>query len=377
MAKGHTRWRGQSVQVMVYVGGGRYDTSTVQWQGSKKATQQAADRLLRQMLDDVDDGRAAGPDTTVAQLARRWTRHAEPEWTPRTVETYGMCVRLYILPTLGERKVRDIKAGDLDDLYSTLRGQGLSPATIRKVHVILRGMFGSAVRWRIIGHNPLLEAKPPRVPRAEIEPPAAAELLSLLELAAVTDEPLHSFLIVAADTGARRGEVCGLRWSKVDLDAGELVIDRAIIDTKAGTVEKDTKTHQARRVALGAPAIAALRAQRARAEEKAASVGVTIARDAYVFSQREDATTPWRPHGVTARFRRLRTKAGMPTVRLHDLRHAMATEWLAEGVDPRTVMGRLGHASLQTLTRYSHFQAAKDRDAAGRMGQRLSAPPAG
>lgn len=396
MAKGHTRWRGQSIEVLVHVGGGKYRSRTVRWQGSKKATKDAADVMLRRLLDELDAG-AAGPDVTVRQLVARWRRHAEPDWSPTTRAAYDSYLRLHILPALGDKKVGEVRPADLDDFYATLRthiactfkpqkddpkcavcGQTraagthkpLSAASIGKVHVILRRAFAEAVRWRWITSNPVAAARPPKIAKHELTPPSAAEVRKLLELATLD---LRCFLVLAADTGARRGELCALRWSAIDLDAGEVVIDRAVVLDDGKVVEKDTKTHQARRLALGAPAVAALREHRTRVLERAMKAGARIGPDGYLFATDETGQTPWRPDGATRRFMTLRKKAGLPNVRLHDLRHALITDWLAAGVDARTVMGRVGHASLQTLTRYAHFVAAADREAADRLGNRHAA----
>lgn len=368
--KGHTRWRGQSIEVLVYRGKGKYVSRTVKWQGTKKATTDEADRVLRKLLDQLDAGHHKGPKSTVAAMIERWRHQSEPEWSPSTVAAYDSYLRNHILPALGDMKVGAVQGSDIDDLYATLRRKKLKASSIAKVHVILRRAFSEAVRWEWIPVSPVTKARAPKVQRTELAPPNAKDVGKLLDLAAKQDAALFTFLAVAADTGARRGEVCALRWSNVDLESGELVIDRAIGITKGGVVEKDTKTHQARRVALGAPCLAAVKEHRKRMVERALKVGVSLAPTAYVFSSHADSLTPWRPDVVTARFGRLRTKAKLPTVRLHDLRHALITDWLAAGVDARTVMGRVGHANLTTLTRYAHFVEAQDKEAAKRLGDR-------
>lgn len=386
MADGHVRWRGQSVEVRVHAGGGRYVTRTVPWQGNRTATLRAAGRERRRLLDELDVGGHAGPGATVAQLVARWRRHAEPDWSPTTRAAYGSYLAHHVLPALGGLKVIDVQPSTIDDLYADLRAKGLAPASIGKVHVILRRAFGEAVRWRWITANPATAARPPKVARPELSPPSAAQVRELL---ASAGPALRCYLAVAADTGARRGEVCALRWADVDLDAGEMTIARAIVHDGARLTEKDTKTHQARRVALGAAVVAILREHRRLAAERALHLGVPLAGDAYLFSADPAGRRPWRPDGVTRRFARTRARCGCDadqledgecvepshqwrrTVRLHDLRHALITDWLADGVDPRTVMGRVGHSSLQTLTRYAHFVPAADRQAAERLGRRV------
>lgn len=380
MAKGYTRWRGRSIQVLVYAGKGRYVRETVPWQGTKKETERSAERVKRRLLDELDVGSHRGPDATVAQLIARWRRHAEADWSPTTRAAYGSYLRNHVLPAIGHLKVVDVRPDTLDDLYADLRAKGLSAASVGKVHVILRRAFGEAERWRWITVNPAAAARPPQVRRPDLSPPSVEQVRQLLDEAG---PDMRAYLTVAADTGARRGEVCALRWSDVDLEHAEVTIARAVVLDGPKVVEKDTKTHQARRIALGSAAVAALREHRRRAAERALAAGASLAPDAFVFSFDEASRTPWRPDGVTQRLARLRARCGCELepgerctrpehewrrrLRLHDLRHAMVTDWLAAGVDPRTVMGRVGHASLQTLTRYSHFVPAADREAADRL----------
>ena len=390
MATGHIRARGKSLEVRVHIGAGRYETRTIGWQGTKTATRQAAERELRKLLDENDQGSTAGADKTVAQLVARWRKNSVAEWSPRTRETYDCYVRIHVLPTLGKKKLHEVRPDMLDDLYTELRTtKGLSPASVRKVHVIIRRAFSDAVRWGWVGVNPAVAARPPAMRLPDLAPPTVDEVRLLLERALVDDPDLAVFLAVAADTGARRGEVCGLRWSDIDLDDAELVISRSVAIDLGGVLVKDTKTHQARRIALGDPLVEVLRAHHARTLDRAKAMRAKLPSDAYVFSSPADFMRPWRPDTATHRFVRVRSRCGckdesgkrattcavpdhqrVRRVRLHDFRHAMITDWLSGGEDVRTVMGRSGHASLQTLTRYAHFVPARDREGAKRLGDR-------
>ncbi len=136
-----------------------------------------------------------------------------------------------------------------------------------------------------------------------------------------------------------------------------------------GMVEKDTKTHSARRNSLDPTTLDALRVHAGLAEARARASGVTLDPRAFVFSHDVDSSTPWRPDSTTRAFNRLRERAGLKDIRLHDLRHYVATRLLSAGVDVRTVAGRLGHRnSATTLNVYSHFLAESDEDAATILG---------
>jgi len=335
-----------------------------------RGSKRDAEKVLTRLLAEVDDGRHGGGAGTVADLLTRWQDHASAGWSPRTREVYATSIRLHILPTLGPVDVSKVAAHDLDALYARLTKQGLAPATVRKVHTILRSALGQAVRWGWVARNSAVDASPPKVRTVELEPPSVDELRRLLHLADTGRDPdLGCWLRVAADTGARRGEICALRWSDIDLNAGEVRINRALIHAGAEVLEKGTKSDKPRRLAVAAPTVAALQAHRARWAERSLASGTPLPE--WVFASRVRQGQPWRPESVTQHFVRLRDRAGLRHVRLHDLRHYVVTQLLGAGVDQRTVMGRVGHASLASLTRYSHFLAAQDRAAADTLGALL------
>ncbi|MGH9019275.1 MAG: site-specific integrase [Acidimicrobiales bacterium] len=170
---------------------------------------------------------------------------------------------------------------------------------------------------------------------------------------------------MAATTGCRRGELCGLRWSDVDLVASTIVVRRSISDAGGVVSVKGTKTHQARRLALDPSTVEVFHRQRLRDEERAQAADVALSADAYVWSQTLDASAPYRPDRVTGIFRNLTDRLDMPHVTFHTLRHFAATTLAGTGVAVRTIAGRLGHANPNlTLRTYAHFLEAADRDAA-------------
>ena len=159
--------------------------------------------------------------------------------------------------------------------------------------------------------------------------------------------------------------MCALRWTDVDADAGTLVIRRSIATVPQGTVEKDTKTHAARRIAIDDHTAQMLNAHREKLRTRAALCGCALREDGYVFSPDVDGAAPLHPNLVSGRFRGVCRHLGVSGVRLHDLRHLHATQLLGAGVPVRTVSGRLGHAdAATTLNVYAHFLQASDRQAA-------------
>jgi len=195
------------------------------------------------------------------------------------------------------------------------------------------------------------------------------DVARLYRLADRVDPDLAVFLVVAASSGARRSGLIALRWSDVDLSNRRVRIDRGIVLGLYGLVENDTKTHSARTVALDPPTIELLEAHRARAATCRAEAALRWDQSNFVLGSTRDGATPWFPDSASRRFHRLCAEAGIAGVRLHGLRHYVATRLLTAGVDLRTVAGRLGHRNAATtLNVYAHLLVDADRDAARRLG---------
>lgn len=250
--------------------------------------------------------------------------------------------------------------------------QAVAPASIRQIHWILSGALNRAVRWRWIAVNPADQAEKPGLPQPNPHPPSAPEAARLVT-EAWKDPDWGAFVWVAMTTGARRSELCALRWSAVDLDGAVLTLRSALyVDGTGKLREKDTKTHQQRRVALDVETIAVLREQLARCEARASTLSLSLPADGYVFSPDPDGSTPLVPDTATQRFSRMAVRLGVAT-NLHALRHYSATELIAAGVDVRTVAGRLGHGGggATTLRVYAAWLSESDQRAASALSARM------
>lgn len=368
--RGHITKRGDAWRVHVYLGVDpatakqRYLTRTV------RGTKREAEIVCAQMVAEVAHGdHAVAPSGTVGELLERWMAHAGPDMSPATVTAYRIYLRKWIVPALGSTRLDRLKPAAIDQLYASLRGH-LSTGSIRKVHTILRSSLGQAVRWGLIATNPAASASPPKVVRKPIVPPTPNDVARLLEAADACDPEFGLYLRLAAVTGARRGELCALRWTDIDHEEGQLLIERAIVLGPDGLVVKRTKTNRDRRIALDTGTLAALQAHRSAAEARCALGAMKLVKAAYVFSRDVEGRAPWRPDSsATGRFMALRDTVGLPKVRLHDLRHYVATRLLDAGVPVRSVSERLGHASATTtLTIYAAAVPATDRRSAEILG---------
>ena len=212
--------------------------------------------------------------------------------------------------------------------------------------------------------------KPSRPPGTTGRPPKHGPEFAL-DNPSTWPSPQHT-----TTTGARRGELCALHWSHVDLDNAVLIIRSSIAQDGRRTWEKDTKTHQQRRITLDPTTVALLRAYKQHCEQSAAAVCVPIAGEGRVFSRELDHSTWLRPSAVTLRFSRMCNRLGWE-MNLHQLRHYSATELIAAGVDVRTVAGRLGHGGggATTLRVYSAWMSEADQKAAGTFTVRMPVPP--
>jgi integrase len=346
--------------------------------GSKRVAQKAADNLAA----EVHRGLRPAKRGTVADLLEKWMLHLETQGrAASTMIRYRSAIDKRIVPALGWIEVTKLTAADLDVFYGALIRQGFHPLSVRKCHAVLSAALHQAEKWGWIDRNPIVRASPPPARQREIVPPTIEEVRLLIVECERTNPDLARLFTVAATTGCRRGELCGLQWGDVDFENATLTVARAISDTPGKVEVKDTKTHAARRMALDSLTIEVLRTQRAAADERAKKAGTVVGQHGFVWSQEVDASLPYRPIRVSGTFRTVRDKLELKNVTFHGLRHFSATALAGRGVDIRTIAGRLGHANPNlTLRTYSHFLEVADREAADAMGKLAtgfgSAPPA-
>lgn len=364
-----------------------------------------AERVRTRLLNQVDEKRNPRTKATVNQLMDRYLEVLDVE--PTTRGTYEGYVRNHIRPLLGELAVGRLDGEVLDSFYALLRTcrahcrgrkyiehrargahecdvrcrphqcRPLADSSIRQIHGILSGACKRAVRWRWLGTNPIDQAEPPSPARPDPQPPTPDQA-ARIATEAWRDLDWGMLIWLALMTGIRRGELCALRWDRVDFAAGVLTIRSSIAQTGAKTWEKDTKTHQQRRITLDDQTLALLRAYLRRCTERAAALGLELPTDARIFSGAPDGSTWLKPDSVGQRYVRMCARLGWD-MNIHQLRHYSATELIAAGVDVRTVAGRLGHGGggATTLRVYSAWVSEADQRAAGSLADRMPALPVG
>jgi integrase len=362
-------------RLRVYVGHdpvtGRKRHQSQTFHGSKRK----AENALATLVDSVAKGNHGGPSTvTVSGLLDAYCDHCENVGKSRvTVDGYRR-IADSLRDGIGRTRLAKLRAEDLDELYAILGSRGvdggrgpMSSASVRRHHALVAAACAQAVKWGWLERNPALRATAPSAGRSKVTTPSPAELQRLI---GATENPQHGLLIaLAAMTGARRGELCGLRWSDIDFATGVLHIRRAVKQIGRDVFEGDTKTHQERRVALPLEAVKPLRAFRRGLGRRAAAIEIPLARDPYVFSPAADHGKPYAPHSITQMFDRIARKCRLP-YHVHQLRHFAATQMVGAGHDPVTVAARLGHADPSvTLRVYAKALEDRDRAAGDTLGQ--------
>lgn len=314
--------------------------------GTREEAEDALTRLLAEALDE----RQVAPKGSVADLIERWFEVIQV--ADNTRDDWASVIRKHINPHIGQRQAHKVKGADLDAYYSRLLRAKVSPERVRRVHSILRLAFTQAVKWREIAHNPTADATPPKQPKREPVSPSTAEVERLLDLCEKHRKGLGTFLAVAADAGLRKSEILRLRWGDYDETFGSLLVT-------------PTKGGRPRRVALGPFTQEALRRWRAVCAERTLELG-RLRMDATSFMFRNDLTgEPWHTSTVGHWVLEVRREHGLEHVKIHHLRHYVATQLLAAGLDARTVAERLGHARPSTTTDiYAAWVPAKDQEAA-------------
>lgn len=283
--RGHIAKKGYRYYAVVYEG---VDSAT----GKERhrwhiggSTRRDAERVLADLIKRMHDGAYRPPDriSLADYLLKRWLPVKRTRVKPLTATLYEKNISLYIAPHIGRIPLQRLRADDLDGLYSTLLtsgkrdGSGLSASSVRLVHATLHSALRDAVRKGAIDRNVAEAADPPAASRSarDVRVWTSDELRRFLD--AVAGHSLYPLFLLAATTGMRRGELAGLRWGDIDLDAARLTVNRQIVATGGTLRVSDLKTASSRRtVALDETTVAELRHHRRRQLEERIRAGRTV-----------------------------------------------------------------------------------------------------
>jgi integrase len=320
---------------------------------------------------------------TVAEYMTKWLAGLHKAGRrPSTIDGYRRCLDYVISTKLGSKKLDALTAHDLDELYAQLLVDGkrrkphggLSFRSVRYIHVVVHKALSDAVKKGTLMRNVAALADPPSAKSAK---PAEMswwkpdELRTFLSVTA--DEAYGPLFHLAAMTGMRRGEVCGLRWSDVDLPAARIEVRNQLLVVRSpGAADGGllfspvTKTDHGRRsIDLDPGTVAVLKVQRKRQAEHKLALGAGWSNEHdLVFTQPDGSWVD--PESVAKVFGRRVERAELPRIRFHDLRHSHVAHLIESGEVPLLqISKRLGHASVSfTMDRYGHLAADSGSKAA-------------
>jgi len=350
------RWR-----VRVMIDGKRHSANT--------ATRKEAQAKYREFHGNADKGLLpASEKLTLSQHIERWLSDVvQPSVRSRTHKGYSDVARRLILPTLGKMKLTQIQPNHVQQLYGQLTASGLAPQSVRNVHAVLRRALGQAVDWNLVPRNVAALAKPPRVARREVEVLSPDEVRTLI--AAVRGDRWEALIATALATGMRQGELLGLKWADVDLTRRVLHVQRQL--QRDGTFEEPKTTKGRRTIDLPASCVAILKEHRRQQTEERLLVGPEWQHDDLIFCTHQGK--PLSQRNVLRAYKLVLSRASLPDVSFHALRHTAATLLLLQGVHPKVVQERLGHSNISmTLDIYSHLIPSMGRAAADQLDALLA-----
>lgn len=351
--------------------------------GLKKDAQQYLNAKMR----DRDLGTFITPTSdTVDIYLDRWLKEvAKNKLSVRTFANTESLLENHIRPRIGLKRLTELQAYEIQNIYNEMTTAGYSPRTVRHTHTALSSALKQAVKWRLIFQNPCGLCELPRMTKREMKYFTVEEVKVFLEYAK-TDRYYAAFLL-AIETGMRPEEYLGLQWKDVDLDEGALTVRRALITHKGGGYEfAEPKTPKSRRsIPLTPESVTVLKAHKRKQLEERLSLGTAYTNLDLVFAS--SVGTPVQHRNFDRRHFHAIIKCAnerieeenlknntndpkLPILRLYDLRHTMATLLLSAGVNPKVVSERLGHASVVlTLDTYSHVLPTMQKAATSEIGK--------
>ncbi|QLG10874.1 site-specific integrase [Deinococcus sp. D7000] len=350
---------------------------------------------MRALQSEVHTGMLADAEgLTVGAYLERWIETKERDGVkPNTVRSYRDTARLYLTPHLGRMRLDKLRPLDVERALTALGKAGKSAQLMAYALRVLKMALRQAVRWQMLPRNVAEGIRAPKITRPELHVWTPEQVAAFLD--ASQAHRLHAAFYLALMTGMRRGEVLGLQWEDIDWDRSRLRVRHNLVEVRtegqagkrlAGkptvssiTLSLDTpKTAGSRRTIILSPGtLGKLAEHRARQEAERAAAAEAWqgpAGGGFVFAS--EIGTPTDPRNFYRWFAQIVERAGVPVIRLHDLRHTAASLMIRRGIPPKTVSERLGHADVGfTLRTYTHLYDEQREEAAFDLSDFF--PPAG
>ena len=315
-------------------------------------TKTETEQKLRQSMTDADRGLVfeAGA-LMLSDYLDKWLLNIKDTVRQRTWERYEQIARVHLKPILGRLKLKNLTPTHVRRLYREKLDAGASHRTVQYIHTTLRKALQDAVTDDLIPRNVADGIKAPRPKKKEINPLSPEQTRTFLE--AIRDDLLEALYVLAIHRGLRQGELLGLKWDDVDLEAGTLQVRRTLSLTRDGHVFEQPKNGKGRSIELTQSSAYALRSHLQHQLKEIEALGDEYRDQGLIFPGEKGQ--PMRPWTLTRKLQRMLERVGLPHIRFHDLRHTCATLLLGKGVHPKFVQELLGHATISiTLDTYSH-----------------------
>ena len=293
--------------------------------------------------------------------------YSKPTIRPRTQRTYEGYLRLYIKPKLGSIPLNKLTTNDIQQFCAWMKsddhisGNGIADSQIRNCYSLCHRALEKARAEHLISRDPTEGCKLSPVRYEEMKILSREAMQKLLIQA--KEENYYELFLLELATGLRLGEIAALQWDDLNLESGELQINKQVVAVKGKLTVSSPKTKAAvRTLILPSSVLKVMREYRARVDSR------------WMFPSPKKEDSPMRPSSIHQRLHRILDHAGCDRVRFHDLRHTFATLALQNGVDVKTVSGMLGHFSAGfTLDTYAHVTTAAQKEAARTMEKVLTA----
>ena len=333
-------------------------------------TQKELSAKLRQNIDAYQ-GVDLTEDSfmTLGEWLDQWLNDIAGTIRPATLIRYRGTVENHIRPKFGNKIISQVTPKDIQRLYDKLAqsgnlrtGAGLSGGTIYGIHGMLHEALQAAQQAHLIASNPTEQVTVPKFTYGSKQILTEEQLDVFMKVIA-EDEIWYDFFYTELTTGLRRGEICGLKWEDFDEVAGTLKVCRTVYRKEGGgLIAGDTKTYAGtRKIVLPASTVQVLR------ERKKSALSE------WIFPNLLKPELPVNPGSAYRQMKVLLKRAGLPSIRFHDLRHTFATHALASGVDVKTLSGILGHTRAAfTLDTYTHTTGDMQKRASEVVGDFLT-----
>jgi len=328
------------------------------------SSERGAQKQLTRWLSELDRQVAVEPSKiTVVELAIKWlSTIASQRVKPTSVERYQATIFNHILPELGKLQAQKLTPVIVQDFYARKLASGAGARTVQLCHLRLSQVLKQGVTWNLLIRNVCEAVQPPKVESRPGKTWTSEEAKRFL--AESVNDRYHPIWFVALATGMRRGEWLGLRWSDIDFEDRTIHVQQNIVPYQSGPLIQTPKTRASvRKIKLPGELLEELRRHKAKQDELAISKGDAWENLDLVFCTGNGK--PINPNNLYRNAIRIMERAGVPRIRLPDMRHTHATWLLTEGMPVKVVQERLGHSKPSTtLDVYAHVMPGMQDSAA-------------